>query len=61
MNARELTLALGGKWNHPAGTGKTRCPAHDDHDPSLDIKWGRKREIIFVCRAGWHRKPSSAR
>jgi putative DNA primase/helicase len=52
MNARELTSALGGRWYSATGTGKARCPAHDDHDPSLELKWGRKQEIILICRAG---------
>lgn len=37
------------------GTGKNKwqacCPAHDDHDPSLDIKIGDKGQILICCRA----------
>ncbi len=29
-----------------------QCPAHDDKEPSLSIKEGNKRRIIFYCYAG---------
>ncbi len=47
--ARELAAALGGKKKGSAWF--CRCPAHDDHSPSLEIteKAGR---VLFTCRAG---------
>ena len=50
--ARELTLALNGKWNDIKREGKACCPAHDDSDPSLDIEVGDNGRVLFVCRAG---------
>ena len=47
--AQRLTLALGGSWN--STKGKALCPYHDDHDPSLDIKAGRTRDVIAYCQA----------
>jgi hypothetical protein len=29
-----------------------RCPAHDDHDPSLSIAAGRDRRVLLRCFAG---------
>jgi hypothetical protein len=49
--ARELTLALGGRWNDRMRRGCACCPAHDDTDPSLDITEKNSR-VLFVCRAG---------
>jgi hypothetical protein len=51
MNARELTVALGGTWNAPRREGKARCPGHDDSDPSLDIA-EKNGGTVFICRAG---------
>lgn len=45
--AQNLTLALHGKWN--GRTGKARCPAHDDHTPSLSITTGTTQEIVVHC------------
>jgi hypothetical protein len=49
MNAEELTVALGGRWNGRAGLAP--CPAHPDRNPSLSIaeKGGR---TVFICRSG---------
>lgn len=36
-----------------AGAGwASRCPAHDDHDPSLSISEGRDRNVLLKCHAG---------
>jgi putative DNA primase/helicase len=48
-DARTITKALGGKWCRTYGIA--RCPAHDDHDPSLSICDGEK-ELIVKCHAG---------
>jgi hypothetical protein len=54
VNARELTIRLGGKWR--GNEGLACCPAHDDQHPSLAIKDGRKG-IIVKCWRGcpWDR------
>ena len=50
MNAEELAAALGGRRN---GRGwRACCPAHNDHDPSLDIAQGDGGKVLVVCRAG---------
>lgn len=47
--ARRLCESRGGKWS---GTkGMARCPAHDDHTPSLGVTLGR-HAILFHCFAG---------
>ncbi len=53
MNAREITKALGGHWHGSYGTA--RCPAHDDHEPSLSIRDGVDGEPVFNCfaRCNW--------
>lgn len=49
LSAREIASALGGKLN---GKGwRCLCPAHDDHDPSLDVRDG-EQGAVFICRAG---------
>ena len=48
-DARSITKALGGRWC--GDYGMARCPAHDDHDPSLSIKDGEK-ELVVKCHAG---------
>ena len=50
MNAQEITKALGGHWHGSYGTA--RCPAHDDHEPSLSIRNGVDGEPLFNCFAG---------
>jgi RecA-family ATPase len=49
MTAAELATKLGGKkvGNHY----EARCPAHDDHDPSLDIT-EKDGKTLFKCQAG---------
>jgi hypothetical protein len=46
---RELVERLGGRWG-PDG-GMCRCPAHDDHTPSLSVRPGRSR-LLLHCFAG---------
>ncbi len=46
MNAAELVKALGGR------KGKARCPAHNDHSPSLDITEAPDGKLLVICRAG---------
>lgn len=46
-SANEIITALGGNKR----TGMCRCPAHDDHNPSLHVKSGRKG-IVVHCHAG---------
>jgi hypothetical protein len=35
LTAKELTEALGGRWDALKRLGKARCPAHDDSNPSI--------------------------
>jgi hypothetical protein len=50
MTPAEIASALGGARRD--GTGwRCRCPAHDDHDPSLGIT-ERDGKTLFKCRAG---------
>ena len=49
MNARELTAALRGQWR--GSSGSARCPAHDDHSPSLSISEADDRLLVH-CHAG---------
>lgn len=47
--AKAIVETLGGTWR---GTrGECRCPAHDDHGPSLSVRLG-ERAILFHCFAG---------
>jgi hypothetical protein len=49
-SAQEISRALGG---HRAGKGfVARCPAHDDHCPSLSIIDGYTGRPVFFCHAG---------
>ena len=50
MDAGELARALGGARREGAGW-RARCPAHDDHDPSLGIS-DRDGKLLVHCRAG---------
>src|SRR5262245_25961774 len=51
-DARGIVKALGGMWT--GSYGLARCPAHDDHKPSLKIKDDpNKRDgIDLICFAG---------
>lgn len=47
--AEGLTARIGGRWR---GTyGEARCPAHDDHSPSLTIRDGDTAPLV-KCHAG---------
>lgn len=46
---REIVERLGGEWQRRGGM--CRCPAHDDHTPSLSIRPGERR-LLFHCFAG---------
>jgi putative DNA primase/helicase len=52
-DARELTLALGGRWHGRYGTA--RCPAHGDRNPSLTIRDGESAPLLS-CKAGCPRE-----
>jgi hypothetical protein len=49
-DARELTLALGGRWSGQSGTA--RCPTHEDRHPSLWIADGPDGLPRVHCHAG---------
>jgi putative DNA primase/helicase len=50
MTAQGLAERLGGKLS---GRGwRCPCPAHDDHEPSLDVTEGQDGVILVKCRAG---------
>jgi putative DNA primase/helicase len=46
---RQVVERLGGEWRR--GGGMCRCPAHDDHSPSLSVRPGTRR-LLFHCFAG---------
>jgi putative DNA primase/helicase len=50
LTAARIAGELGGAKREGAGW-RCRCPAHDDHDPSLGIT-ERDGKILFKCRAG---------
>jgi hypothetical protein len=51
MTARDLTLALRGRWH--GNSGKVRCPCHDDRTPSMSVRDGDEPGRILVhCFAG---------
>jgi hypothetical protein len=47
--AANIVKSLGGTWK-PSGA-MCRCPAHDDHRPSLSVRVG-EHSILFKCFAG---------
>jgi len=50
MQAAEIARALHGRR---AGRGwKARCPAHEDHTPSLSITAGNDGRVLVHCHAG---------
>ena len=50
MTAETIAKALGGR---KAGSGWTaRCPAHDDHTPSLSIRDAEDNKVLVRCHAG---------
>lgn len=46
---RRIVERLGGRW--VGAGGMCRCPAHDDHTPSLSVRPGERR-LLFHCFAG---------
>jgi hypothetical protein len=50
MNAAEIAHALKGKRSGRGWTAK--CPAHDDHDPSLSISISREGVTLVHCFSG---------
>jgi len=57
MNARDITIALHGRWNVAANRGSARCPCHDDRSPSLSVRDGDEPGRILVhCFAGCDRR-----
>jgi putative DNA primase/helicase len=52
--ARELARTLGGR---KTGAGYVaRCPAHDDHNPSLSFRDGERGVLLLKCFAGCDRR-----
>ena len=50
MSAETIAKALGGR---KAGNGWTsRCPAHDDRNPSLSISASKDGKVLLRCHAG---------
>ena len=49
MTVFELAQALGGAVKTNTGF-RARCPGHDDHHASLDIRAGNRQPIILTCR-----------
>jgi hypothetical protein len=50
MTAREIVIALGGRWC--ASYGVAKCPTHDDIQPSLSIRDADNNDIVLKCHAG---------
>ena len=49
IRAEEIVRALGGRWNQDRGM--CRCPAHEDHNPSLSMTQHNGRVLVH-CHAG---------
>ncbi len=47
----KLVFALNAKPNGNKGW-QALCPAHNDHNPSLDIDVGKDGKLLVICRAG---------
>src|SRR5262245_33237562 len=54
LGAEEIARRLldDGKPKHNGKNWRTRCPAHDDTEPSLDLKDGNDGCVLATCRAG---------
>lgn len=50
MRVQEFLTHLSGVQRHGSGW-KALCPAHDDHDPSLDIDEGDDGRVLLICRS----------
>ena len=48
--AETIAKALGGR--KAGGNWMARCPAHDDHEPSLSIAIGNEGKVLVRCYAG---------
>ena len=50
-DAREITMALGGRWY--SNYGLAFCPAHHNTDtPALSVGTGREGQLLLNCKAG---------
>lgn len=50
VDAQDITLQLGGKWN--GRHGSARCPAHNDRHPSLSVSDGADGKVLVRCHTG---------
>jgi putative DNA primase/helicase len=50
MKAEIIAKALGG--SKTGSSWMARCPAHDDHDPSLSIRDAPDHKVLVCCHAG---------
>ena len=48
----DLSLAVIHGLEGSEYSGQCRCPAHDDHNPSLTVKAGRSGNVVVKCHAG---------
>lgn len=48
--AEQLTRHLRGQWH--GAYGSARCPAHDDHSPSLSLANGARGRLLLKCHRG---------
>lgn len=46
-----IVRKLGGRWDMQQANGMCRCPAHDDHTPSLSVS-ERDGSVLVHCHAG---------
>ena len=53
MDAQTITEGLQGRWN--GNSGKCRCPAHNDHNPSLSVTDSGFGKVRVKCFAGCSR------
>lgn len=53
QRARQIVDVMGGHWH--GSYGMVCCPAHDDHNPSLQITPGKKA-VLVKCWAGCDRQ-----
>ena len=51
MNVQSTYLRIVEGLRGSISTGKCLCPAHDDHNPSLDVST-KGGKVLFKCRAG---------